>query len=268
MKVPASFLLAGVINFCAFGNSLNVISSGDSMSAATEIAAVSDAPDQSQFLFLDSIKSQKHYHAFYFNYRGGLEDFNGFGIYHEGVNCTTTKVDSIIGVSFDFCGCPHSPHQGGGGWISVRRAFLDIQNFGDYKGIEMEYCILYLNKGEEAPVSFHLTICDIGKNSDGDKKTLTDWKNKGYDYMWWSKDITLDITKDRINHDKNGYKFNGQKWRTVKFPFYSFTAPPDYDGTRRRDGKLDLWRVTAYEVNLQGCGIGGCFIFRNVQVYK
>ena len=261
-------------------DSLNVFVSADSLQslAATDSIAVSADQQQGGYIYLDSVPTKKHYKSFH-----GEKVVNsfGYGIYYSGSSVSMADEDSAMVINFSF---KKSEYNGDGGWISVRKAFNQALNLGGYSGVAMEINTKKIIRKKESDLGYmlRLTLCDIGNTYTNKKDPagvkgeaaviFKHWKEDGFDYMWWSKNNFF-IYKLSPPEGFDGYRGptrcikEGCGWVKVRFPFSSFDAAFG-GGTRNRPGKIDPYRITAYEICILGGDSQGNLLFRNVRAYK
>ena len=130
----------------------------------------------------------------------------------------------------------------GGNWASVHKDFHPALNLQGYQGLRLR---LKIETPTEAAF-LRITVCDMSKDtSTGDE-------------MWW-----FDCPKELLTGMAG-------KWVSVQAPFDSFKESSG-EGTRHNDGKLDLSRISAYEVNLVSeskAEQSGTILINNLRAYK
>jgi len=173
---------------------------------------------QAQTLMIDSFdKKSTTASKKYPGYRGSQE---GYDVYYESANVKLSLVhhntpdtsDKALRIEFDLSS---------GFWLSVRKEFPSSLNLDGYQGVELNLCVTIATPN----VRLRITLSDS-----------TDDKKDG-DEMWW-----FDCDPTLLNNKNT-------KWTKVPMPFDRFY--PSYGiGSRHNDGKLNLKKIIAYEVNL------------------
>jgi hypothetical protein len=153
--------------------------------------------------------------------------WGGYGIYYEKAKVRLSFIPThapkgVLRISYSL-----PPHLDWGNWLSVRRELATIHNFQGYEGLALE-----VRTEAATNTRFRITLTDVTK--------VEDFAKHGADEMWW-----FDAPADLLTP--------GGKEVTVYAPFAAFY--PSYGaGARRNDGRLDLSKIVAFEINLVSSG--------------
>lgn len=109
-----------------------------------------------------------------------------------------------------------------GNWFSIVREFDSVKNFENHSGIRL----VFKNQSSSS-VKIRLTIRDLLSNKRKEQK----------DEMWWMDNFENYIIDD------------SEDWITIHAPFNKFYLSKGM-GTRQNDKKLNLSRISAYEISL------------------
>ena len=147
----------------------------------------------------------------------------GYGVYYEMARARLSRVQVIsanatnqaLRIQYEL-----PPYFPWGNWLSIRREFESPLDLSQYRGLEM-------NLKVEAPSEARLRI------------TLSDIENLGEheDEMWW------------FDFDPGLLKNGTRQWITLRAPFEGFYLSWG-GGTRQNDGKRNLSKIVAFEINL------------------
>jgi len=145
----------------------------------------------------------------------------GYSIFFERATVELTRVvmsddDQALRIKYNL----PSLHEWGN-WLSIRREFDSLMDLTGYSGFKLDIKV-------EIPSDAKLRI------------TLADAvvvEGAVRDELWW-----FDFEDNVLGSDTN-------QWRTLTIPFEKFYQSYG-DGTRFNDGKLDLSKITAYEINI------------------
>jgi hypothetical protein len=159
-----------------------------------------------------------------------------YGIYFEQATAKITRADQSGALLFEY---DVPPAQSWGNWLSFRREFSQKVDLTGCTGLEVE---IRIERPSDARL--RLTLCDVSSPADRS------------DEMWW-----FDFPRGTLS--KTGDSF------ILRAPFSGFGISYG-GGTRQNDGKLDLTRITAYEINVlsaPGEHPTGAFLLRAVRAY-
>ncbi|MBI3195300.1 MAG: CIA30 family protein [Ignavibacteriae bacterium] len=144
----------------------------------------------------------------------------GYCIYYADAEAKLSRIsvgkgDSAMRIEYDL-----PPHFSWGNWLSIRRDFDSLVDLSGFTGLKLSVKIEVLSKAH-----LRLTLSDVA-----------DSKKIDNDELWW-----FDFDASVLN-DHSG------KWKTLTLPFKKFTLSYG-EGSRRNDGRLDISRIKAYEIN-------------------
>ena len=153
--------------------------------------------------------------------------WGGYGIYYEKAKVRlrfipTRGPKGELRISYSL-----PPHLDWGNWLSVRRELAKIHDLSGYDGLALE-----VRTEAAANTRFRITLTDVKKDED--------FATHGADEMWW-----FDAPADLL--------VPGDKAVTLYAPFAAFYPSYGY-GSRRNDGRLDLSKIVAFEINLVSSG--------------
>lgn len=216
MKSYISLVLLGVLSlYAVFG------CEGEAQKAPTENTS------KAQSLMIDDFEKEKSKRG-YQPYMPGdvVLEQEGYGIYHRGkANVRLSRVpvnntdDKALRIEFGL-----DPISWYHRWVSIRRELTAPLDLSEYDGLEFD---LFVEVPSNA--TLRLTLSDVER--------LADVKKHGADEMWW-----MDLDTDILKHTT-------KEWVTIRAPFSEFYLSEGF-GTRHNNGKKDLSRIIAYEINL------------------
>jgi hypothetical protein len=153
--------------------------------------------------------------------------WGGYGIYYEKAKVhlrfiPTRGPKGVLRLSYSL-----PPYLDWGNWLSVRRELATIHDLSGYEGLALE-----VRTEAATNTRFRITLADVTK--------VEDFAKHGADEMWW-----FDAPADFLTP--------GGKAVTLYAPFADFY--PSYGaGARHNDGRLDLSKIVAFEINLVSSG--------------
>jgi hypothetical protein len=152
-----------------------------------------------------------------------VKAWNGYGVYFVEAEVNLRYVPlaatkKALAISYHL-----PPHFHWGNWLSVRRELGQLLDLRKYEGLALSV------RTQTAENSrFRITLTDV--------RTSSDAKKHGADEMWW-----FDAPA--------GFLDPGVGTQTLYAPFRDFYLNFG-EGARWNDGKLDLSRIVAFEINL------------------
>lgn len=169
----------------------------------------------------------------------------GYGIYFKRANGTVSRVarpepGKALHIQY---GLPS--YFAWGNWLSIRKAFPTPLDLSGYEGVKIDLKILTPSNAR-----FRLTVSDVAR--------LADAQIHGADEMWW-----FDVPRDEVRKAQ-------QQWVTLQVPFGAFYRAYG-EGTRHNDGRLDVSKIVAYELNVisaAGESPQGAFLVKALRAYK
>jgi len=169
----------------------------------------------------------------------------GYCIYYENAEVNLSKIvvsegDSALRIEFNL---PTDLY--GGNWLSIRNEQGILWNLSKYKGLELK-----LKVETPSNAMLRLTLADVVSTGDVGKK--------GADELWW------------YGFHESVMKIKPGKWQTLKVPFKKFYESWG-TGTRYNDGKLNLSKIVAFEINLisnDSFSTKGTIVVNSLAAYK
>ena len=237
MKSYISLVLLGVLSlYAVFG------CEGEAQKATTENTS------KAQSLMIDDFEKEQSTRG-YQPYMPGdvVLEQEGYGIYHRGkANVRLSRVpvnktdDKALRIEFGL-----DPISWYHRWVSIRRELTAPLDLREYDGLEFNLLV-------EVPsnTTLRFTLSDVER--------LADAKKHGADEMWW-----IDVDPDVLKNTK-------QEWRTIRAPFREFYLSEGF-GTRHNNGKKDLSRIVAFEMNIISAGDQqkkGVILINSLRAYK
>lgn len=159
-----------------------------------------------------------------------------YGIFFEQATGKITRADQSGALLFEY---DVPPAQSWGNWLSFRREFSQKVDLTGCTGVEVE-----IRNERPSDAQLRLTLCDVTSPADSS------------DEMWW-----FDFPRGSLSR-------TGEVL-TLRAPFRRFEISSG-SGTRQNDGKLDLTRITAYEINVlsaPGERPNGAFVLQAIRAY-
>jgi hypothetical protein len=155
-----------------------------------------------------------------------VKSWEDYGIYSDQAEASLKRVavggkHSALEIHFEI-----PPLSARANWLSIRKEFDSIADLSSYEGLELK-----IESAQAKNTLLRLTLCDVDEQES--------FRLHGADEMWW-----FDMPKSI---------FDQRKLITAKAPFKNF-EPAYGEGARRRDGRLDLSKIVAYEINLMTSG--------------
>lgn len=168
----------------------------------------------------------------------------GYGIYFKRANVTISRVarpetDKALHIQYAL-----PPYFAWGNWVSIRKEFPTPLDLSGYQGIKIDVKILTPSNAR-----LRLTLADVA--------TLADAPMHGADEMWW-----FDVPRDEVLKAQ-------QQWVKLQVPFRAFYRAYGA-GTRHNDGRLDVSKIVAYELNVisaAGESPQGAFLVKALRAY-
>jgi beta-glucanase (GH16 family) len=169
----------------------------------------------------------------------------GYDVYYEKATVKLSQVtvkktvpsDKALSIGFSL-----SPEHSWGNWLSVRKSFKAPVNLSKCKGLQFK---IKVEAGAEG-ATLRITLVDLPIKS-GDKRTEA----------WWGD------FHEEVLSGKTG------EWVTLTAPFNSFYESYGA-GTPHNDGKLNLRKIIAYEINVvsaKGITSIGTFMINKLGTY-
>ncbi len=178
----------------------------------------------------------------YKSFRGEtVKSWEGYGIYFEEAEVDLRRIpvaanDLALEVQFDLFNW--------GNWLSIRRELGVVVDLSGYDGLELE-----VQAEQVQNAQLRITLSDVESQDDA--------QVHGADEMWWFEAPE---------------EFLSQQGKSVilKAPFDEFDLA-EGAGTRYNDGRLDLSKIVAYEINLISTGRAsgaGTLRLNSLQTYR
>lgn len=169
----------------------------------------------------------------------------GYGVYLKQANVTISRVarpetDQALHIQYAL-----PPYFAWGNWLSIRKAFPTPLDLSGYEGVKLDIKILTPSNAR-----LRLTLSDVA--------TLADAPRHGADDMWW-----YDVPRDEVLKAQ-------QQWVTLQVPLRAFYRAYG-EGTRHNDGRLDVSKIVAYELNVisaAGESPQGAFLVKALRAYS
>lgn len=168
----------------------------------------------------------------------------GYGLYFKHASGTVSRVTMAEMGKALHIQYALPPYFTWGNWVSIRKEFPTPLDLSGYQGIKIDVKILTPSNAR-----LRFTLSDVAM--------LADAPIHGKDEMWW-----FDVPRDEVLKAQ-------QQWVTLQVPFRAFYRAYG-EGTRHNDGRLDVSKIVAYELNVisaAGESPQGAFLVKGLRAY-
>jgi hypothetical protein len=168
----------------------------------------------------------------------------GYDIYYKNANVKLSRViicpqngNKTLRISYQL-----PPEFSWGNWLTIRSQFKAPMDLTMYQGLELKLKV-------EIPspdVILRITLADLGDN------------NNVRDELWWF-DFASNLLGERT-----------KKWISVRIPFSNGKLSYG-EGARHNDSKLNLKKISAYEINFVSSSsekVEGAILVDSLRAYK
>jgi hypothetical protein len=165
----------------------------------------------------------------------------GYGVYYDSAEASLSRVAVgkdvyALRIEYDV-----PPLHDWGNWLSIRREFDSVLDLSDCKALRLGVRVRV-----PSDAKLRITLADV-----------VDLDNRRKDEMWW-----FDFGEGVLSRAEG-------EWQTLTVPLKRFYKSYG-EGTRHNDGKLDLSKITAYEINIvskSGTHPAGTFDVKSLVAY-
>ena len=146
---------------------------------------------------------------------------SGFALHFDRVDVKLTvenlnRTEKVLRIDYDI-----PPLHDWGNWLSIRREFDDLVDLRNCKNL-----VIRLKVDSPSNAKLRISLSDV-----------VDPKDRKRDELWW-----YDGASDQLS-DRSG------DWVTLTVPLAKFYESYG-DGTRHNDSRLDLSKISGYEINI------------------